>query len=239
MTFSDETLMAYADGELDPQERAAIEEAMRNDPAIANAVANHRALRSDVAAAFAGILDEPVPARLQPPAPAPVLSLDAARAERTAAKARRAWSWPEWGALAAMLVVGVLAGKVLPGGAPAIAGNGGQVVAQGELASALDRQVGGQGSGKVKVGVSFAARDGDYCRTFVMGTSAGLACRAGGQWKIPVLSETAPEAGGGYRQAGSALPAAVLDAVDERIAGKPLDAAGEEAARARGWQGSR
>jgi hypothetical protein len=239
MRFSDETLMAYADGELDPQERAAIEEAMRNDPAIANAVANHLALRSDVAAAFAGILDEPVPARLQPQVPAPVLSLDAARAERTAAKARRTWSWPEWGALAAMLVVGVLAGKTLPGRAPAIAGNGGQVVAQGELASALDRQVGGQGSGKVKVGVSFAARDGDYCRTFVMGTSAGLACRAGGQWKIPVLSETAPEAGGGYRQAGSALPAAVLDAVDERIAGKPLDAAGEEAARARGWQAGR
>ena len=241
MRFSDETLMAYADGELDPQERAAIEEAMRDDPAIANAVANHRALRADVAAAFAGILDEPVPARLQPqvPAPAPVLSLDAARAERTAAKARRTWSWPEWGALAAMLVVGVLAGKALPGGAPAIAGNGGQVVAQGELASALDRQVGGQGNAKVKVGVSFAARDGDYCRTFVMGTSAGLACRAGGQWKIPVLSETAPEAGGGYRQAGSALPPAVLDAIDARIAGKPLDAAGEEAARARGWQPAR
>jgi hypothetical protein len=238
MRFSDETLMAYADGELDPQERAAIEEAMRDDPAIANAVANHRALRADVAAAFAGILDEPVPARLQPqvPAPAPVLSLDAARAERTAAKARRTWSWPEWGALAAMLVVGVLAGKALPGGAPAIAGNGGQVVAQGELASALDRQVGGQGNAKVKVGVSFAARDGDYCRTFIMGTSAGLACRTGGQWKIPVLSETAPEAAGGYRQAGSALPPAVLDAVDERIAGKPLDAAGEAAARERGWR---
>jgi hypothetical protein len=241
MRFSDETLMAYADGELDPQERAAIEEAMRDDPAIANAVADHRALRADVAAAFAGILDEPVPARLQPSAPAstPVLSLDAARAERAAAKARRTWSWPEWGALAAMLVVGVLAGKALPGGAPAIAGNGGQVVAQGELASALDRQVGGQGGGTVKVGVSFAARDGDYCRTFVMGTSAGLACRAGGQWKIPVLSETAPEAAGGYRQAGSALPAAVLDAVDERIAGKPLDAAGEEAARSHGWQAGR
>jgi hypothetical protein len=205
-------------------------------------VANHRALRADVAAAFAGILDEPVPARLQAPAPAPapapVLSLDAARAERAAAKARRTWSWPEWGALAAMLVVGVLAGKALPGGAPAIAGNGGQVVAQGELASALDRQVGGQG-GKVKVGVSFAARDGHYCRGFVMGSMAGLACRAGGQWRIPVLAEAAPEAAGGYRQAGSELPAAVLDAIDERIAGKPLDAAGEEAARARSWQPAR
>ncbi|WP_075793534.1 anti-sigma factor [Massilia putida] len=237
MTFSDDTLMAYADGELDPAERAAVEQAMRTDPAIAAAVARHRALRADVAAAFAGILDEPVPARLQPAPPAPVLSLDAAR---TARAERRRWSWPEWGALAATLVVGVLVGKtVAGGGAPAIAGNGSQVVAQGELASALDRQVGGKADGAVKVGVSFAARDGAYCRGFVMGSSAGLACREGGQWKIPVLAESAPEAAGGYRQAGSALPAAVLEAIDERIAGKPLDAAAEEAARARGWKNGR
>lgn len=233
MTFSDDTLMAYADGELDPAERAAVEHAMRADPAIAAAVARHRALRADVAAAFAGILDEPVPARLQPAPAAPVLSLAAAR---TARDERRRWSWPEWGALAATLVVGVLAGKVIPGGGPAIAGNGGQVVAQAELASALDRQVGGKAEGAVKVGVSFAARDGAYCRSFVMGSSAGLACREGGQWRIPVLAEAAPETTGGYRQAGSALPAAVLDAIDERIAGKPLDAKGEEAARSRGWQ---
>jgi hypothetical protein len=233
MTYSDDTLMAYADGELDPAERAAIERAMRTDPAIAAAVERHRALRADVAAAFAGILDEPVPARLQPPAP--IISLDAAREKR------RRWSWPEWGALAATLVVGVLAGKMIPGGggAPAIIGNGNEVVAQGELASALDRQVGGRGNGAVKVGVSFAARDGAYCRGFVMGASAGLACRAGGQWRIPVLAEARQEAAGGYRQAGSALPPAVLDAIDARIADKPLDAAGEEAARARNWQPGR
>ena len=236
MTYSDDTLMAYADGELDPAERAAIEQAMRTDPAIAAAVERHRALRADVAAAFAGILDEPVPARLQPPAPANVVSLEAAREKRTE---RRGWSWPEWGALAATLVVGVLVGRTVPGGGPAIAGNGNQVVARGELASALDRQVGGQGNGAVKVGVSFAARDGAYCRGFVMGSSAGLACREGGQWRIPVLAEAEKEAAGGYRQAGSALPPAVLDAIDARIAGKPLDAAGEEAARARGWQPAR
>ncbi|SDE59838.1 hypothetical protein SAMN05428966_109182 [Massilia sp. PDC64] len=236
MTYSDDTLMAYADGELDPAERAAIEQAMRADPAIAAAVERHRALRADVAAAFAGILDEPVPARLLPPAPKNVVSLEAAREKRAE---RRRWSWPEWGALAATLVVGVLVGKTVAGGAPAIAGNGNQVVAQGELASALDRQVGGQGNGAVKVGVSFAARDGAYCRGFVMGASAGLACREGGQWRIPVLAEAEKEAAGGYRQAGSALPPAVLDAIDARIAGKPLDAAGEEAARARGWQPTR
>ncbi|GAA5231083.1 anti-sigma factor [Massilia kyonggiensis] len=232
MNYSDETLMAYADGELDPAERAAIEQAMRTDPAIAAAVERHRALRADVAAAFAGILDEPVPARLQP-APANVVSLEAAREKRTE---RRRWSWPEWGALAATLVVGVLAGKMIPGGGPAIAGNGNQVVARGELASALDRQVGGKTDGTVQVGVSFAARDNRYCRSFVMGASAGLACREGGQWKIPVLAEAEKEAAGGYRQAGSALPPAVLDAIDARIADKPLDAAGEAAARDRGWR---
>ena len=246
MTYSDETLMAYADGELEPAERAAIEHAMQADPAIAEAVARHRALRHDIAAAFAGILDEPVPARLQPAAApaAPVVSLDAARAARAAqaapAPVRRRWSWPEWGALAAMLMVGVLVGKVVPQGSqPAIAGNGNQVVAQGELASALDRQVGGKDAGAVRVGVSFAARDGGYCRSFVMGSSAGLACRTGGQWRIPVMAETGAEAQGAYRQAGTGLPPAVLDAIDARIAGKPLDAAGEEAARARGWKASR
>jgi hypothetical protein len=232
MTYSDDTLMAYADGELEAAERAAIEQAMRTDPAIAAAVERHRALRADVAAAFAGILDEPVPARLRPPAP--VVSLAVERDKR------RRWSWPEWGALAATLVVGVLAGRMIPGGGgPAIAGNGNQVLAQGELAAALDRQVGGKAEGAVKVGVSFAARDGAYCRGFVMGASAGLACREGGQWKIPVLAEAEKEAAGGYRQAGSALPPAVLDAIDARIADKPLDAAGEEAARARGWQPAR
>jgi hypothetical protein len=239
MTYSDDILMAYADGELDPAERSAIEHAMRTDPAIAAAVERHRALRHDVAAAFAGILDEPVPARLQPPA-APVVSLDAARAARAAAPPpmRRRWSWPEWGALAAMLMVGVLAGRMAPGGGqPAIAGNGSQVVAQGELASALDRQVGGRDAGAVRVGVSFAARDGGYCRSFVMGASAGLACHEGGQWRIPVLTEAGTQAEGVYRQAGTELPPAVLDAIDARIAGKPLDAAGEEAARARGWKG--
>ena len=64
--FDDETLMAYADGELEPGQRAAIEQAMREDPQVAAAVERHCALRLDVGGAFAGILDEAVPERLQP-----------------------------------------------------------------------------------------------------------------------------------------------------------------------------
>ncbi|WP_460826233.1 anti-sigma factor family protein, partial [Massilia terrae] len=61
MNISDDVLMAYADGELEAPQRAEVEQAMRADPKVAAAVERHRALRADVFAAFAGVLDEPVP----------------------------------------------------------------------------------------------------------------------------------------------------------------------------------
>jgi hypothetical protein len=50
-----------------------------------------------------------------------------------------------------------------------------------------------------------------------------------------VLAEGQPATGTAYRQAGAQMPPAVLEAIDERIAGKALDAQGERAARDRGW----
>jgi len=216
-----------------------VEAAMRADPAVAAAVERHRALRADVFAAFAGVLDEPVPARLQAAA-APAASA-AVRVDALAAAGARPlparWRWGQAGALAASLAVGVLVGALAfrGGGAPFAPGADG-VVAQGDLARALSTQLAAaQDSGPVRVGVSFVGRDGGYCRSFQMGTAAGLACRSGEQWRIPVLAEGA-QAGDGYRQAGSALPPAVLDAIDARIAGPTLDAAAERAARDGGWK---
>ena len=57
MKFSQEDLMAYADGELDAETRAAVEAAMAEDPSIAAEVARHRALRDRVHGAFAGTLE--------------------------------------------------------------------------------------------------------------------------------------------------------------------------------------
>jgi hypothetical protein len=240
MSFSDEILMAYADGELEPALRAEVEQAMRADPALAANVERHRALRADVFAAFAGVLDEPVPGRLRPRA-APsnhvrVDALEAARARQLPAR----WSWPQWGAMAASLVVGVLAGALGWQGTQSeapFARAGGALVAQGALAQALSRQLASeQARGGVKLGVSFEAKDGSYCRSFTLGSAGGLACRSGDAWRIPVLAEGEATQGGAYRQAGSATPGAVLDAIDQRIAGSTLDAAGERAARGHGWQ---
>jgi hypothetical protein len=245
MSFDDETLMAYADGELAPDLRARVERAMRDDPQVAAAVERHRALRADVFAAFAGVLDEPVPERLQPRA-ADAHAHAHVRVDALAAAGARPlparWSWAQWGGMAACLVAGVLAGALGwqqvqgSGGAP-IGRQGDALVARGELADALSRRLASDApAGAVRLGVSFAAKDGQYCRSFKLGATAGLACREAGEWRIPVLAQEEKAEQGAYRQAGSAMPAAVLDAIDQRIAGTSLDAGAERAARAGGWQ---
>jgi len=247
MNLSDETLMAYADGELDEAQRSAVERAMREDPQVAAAVERHRALRAKVFGAYSGVLDEPVPERLRPKAAAQapgVVSLDAVREARrqaaaatATASAPRRPAWLQWGAIAASLVVGVLAGSAWLGGgqqAWVSADANGRLVAGDALASALsDQLASAQAQGPVRIGTSFASKDGGYCRSFQLQDSAGLACREGDSWRIPVFKEGGA-ANTEYRQA-SGMPAAVLEAIDERIEGTALDAQGERAARERGW----
>lgn len=260
MSFSDETLMAYADGELAEPAFSEVERAVRCDPAIAARVAQHKALRADVFAAFAPVADEPVPPRLVAAAlPGKVADLSAVRAARAggahhaAASAshapehgeRRPWSWREWGGVAAALVVGVLVGSLVSGGAAregadgpsiVVAGADGALVARGALSNALSQQLAGTRGGAVDIGVSFAAKDGALCRSFTVRQSAGLACRSGEQWQVVMMTEAGEGAAGDYRQAGSAMPSAVLEAIDARIAGKTLDAQAEQAVRLRDWK---
>jgi hypothetical protein len=245
MRFTDETLMAYADGELDASARHAVELAMRADPVVAARVKQHIALRNEVFRAFAGTLEEPVPPRLkQVGHSAKVVQLDSVRAaKKNVVEVPRRWSWPEWGAIAATLVVGVLAGSMgltsLRGETQLASsvGGAGALVAHGALDTALSRQLASAppAGSSVKIGVSFVSRDGQYCRSFAMGAAAGLACRSGSDWKIPVLVESGAAGEEAYRQAGSAMPAAVLEAIDARAVGSSLDAKAEQAAAQRGW----
>jgi hypothetical protein len=118
----------------------------------------------------------------------------------------------------------------------------GQLLASGTLAHALSNQLASdQAPGApVSIGVSFRSKSGDYCRTFVLheeGGLAGLACRDHDDWRLQVVAQSPAEAGanGQYRPAGSAIPGAVRQAVDEQISGDPLDAHGETAARDKDW----
>jgi hypothetical protein len=248
MKFSDEILTAYADGELGEAARSQIERAMRHDPALAARVAQHKAMRSRVSHAFASIVNEAVPPRPQPGVSnGKVIHLNAVRAARQQqqqqTRERPRWSWQQWSAVAAAVVFGVLVGALgywrLSGGARLLGVSAdGALVAQGVLADALSRQLasGGTAGTGVRIGASFLARDGSYCRSFAMGTAAGLACMADGAWRIPVLQEGSAGQPDAYRQATSEIPDAVLGEIDRRITGAALDVNGERMARQRGWK---
>lgn len=248
MKFSDETLMAYVDRQLDPETRAQVEQAMATDAALARRVERHMALARDIRAAFDPVLREPVPARLlntvAPDAAhgmAEIIDLAQRRPAPRVPSARR-WSWPRWGAIAASIIAGVVVGRVSgPGIEQAqLVMTDGRVVAHGALAHALSTQLASTqpDNAPVRVGVSFVAKSGEYCRTFAFAQgAAGLACRTDGNWRLQVVAQSAAAASSGaYRRAESSMPPAVMLAVDAEIQGSPLDANDERSARQNGWR---
>jgi negative regulator of sigma E activity len=243
MTFDDETLMAYADGELDEAQRAAIAAALQKDPQLARRVERHRALRAEIAGAYATVIDQPLPERLLSAAGAEPAGRDRRRGAvlqfpaRAVPPAPRRWGLPQWAGMAASLVLGVLLSwKFFAPADQLMVASEGTLVARGALASALDQQQAStqRDTDLVQIGISFRMQDGSYCRSFLLhaAATAGLACRADGEWSIPVTA-SAP-ASGELRPAASPPPA-VLQAIEARISGEPLDAAGEAAAQRGGW----
>lgn len=229
MNVSDEMLMAYADGELDAAEVAAIEAALAGDAGLREKLAAHRALAARFAPAFDDALREPVPARLLAAAEPKVVDLSARRAAK--------WSYREWGAMAASLAGGLILGLgVLGGPSELIVATENGLAARGALQTALTRQLASE-AGDVSVGLSFRNRDGEYCRTFALERQqvAGLACNDSGAWQIAMTSAHAAQ-GGDMRTAGSETPAEILAAVEAMIEGDVLDADAERAARESGWR---
>lgn len=248
MQFPDEILMAYADGEVDADTRRRIEAAMASDPTIAERVARHRALRAELGAAFGGVLDEAVPSRLLDAAnsspaslrPATVADLNAARAAKSGGTKSGGWSWPEWTAIAASLLIGVFAGRsaLQPEPSEIFATTARGIVASGYLATALnDHPSGTPTDSAARIILSFRSKGGDYCRSFDAGMTAGFACREDNEWRVRALSQSAANiaASGEYRMAGSELPPAILTAIDDVMEGEALDGEQERAARQRGW----
>lgn len=253
MTISDEQLTAYVDGELDAHAREQVERAIASDPELARRVERQRVLREKLRASFDEVLSEPVPDRLLAAARnAPVAATSSrdkvANLEQVREKAhaaRRRWSWPEWSAVAASVVLGALAAQLFsrPAELAPFTAKGGKLVAQAALAQALTDQLASTqaADAATRIGVTFRSRSGEYCRTFVTresGGLAGVACHQGDDWTLEALSrvERGVSGTGEYRPAGSSLPAAVLQTVQEQRAGEPLDAAAEAAAQENGWR---
>jgi len=231
MTDIDETmLIALVDGELDEVSRRRIERAVAEDPALVARLYMHVRLRERLADHYAPIEAEPVPAAMRALLQAEVKVVPFARPV-----AARRHAWMTGGAIAASLLLGLGIGHFSGGGDGPVAVEQGTMVAQGELASALETQLASaQDGGSIRIGLSFRRKGGGWCRSFQGQAISGVACRQEQGWQVQQLVPgSGPETA--YRQASSG-DARLMATVDALMDGSPLDAAQEKAAKARRWQ---
>jgi hypothetical protein len=243
--WDDAQIHAYVDGALGAEAAARLEADSRRDAALASRIARQRELRASLRASFDPVLDEPIPQRLLDTlarsGPGGVVTpIGAARKDRAAVPRR--WSLREWSAIAATLVIGVLLGllAVRTANRPIEPSQNG-LVAAGYLDAALSTQLSGGGEdagAAARIGMTFRAAAGEYCRTFMLRSGEdGLACRRAGRWSIVALEDRGagqPD-DGGFRQASSALSPAMLDTITSLGAGDPLTADEERQRVGQGW----
>lgn len=198
---SDETLMAFADGELPPAERIHIESALARDPGLRARLEIFEATGRRLSVAFSDRLNEPLPQRL----------IDGVMSEGYAAGARRMTSaatsrWdrlsrslsfeiPAWQtalASTAVLVAGLGAGfqisrMVSPPVPPivksVIALDNGHIVVAGRLSQILETQpghivhgledAGGDRQATARIRLTFKSKVG-YCRQFEVTGRSGV-----------------------------------------------------------------
>jgi hypothetical protein len=250
VTVPRDTLMAFVDGELSEDEARSVAAEVARDPELLRYVEEQNVLRSALGSAFAPILAEPVPPLLEravreTPVPVRKSVFESAVLDRL----RRAWeaqspamrlSWAPAGAMAAGIVLGILlAGSF---GSTTMRDRNGALIAEGDLARTLTERLAADDSGNdaARVGVSFFSKDGFFCRSFTTGAArdrlSGIACREGNDWRIATVAVAPVQASGTFSTAGADMPASVRSALNEMIAGEPLDAAAERAAKNQGWR---
>ena len=229
----EELFFAWLDGELEGDEAARVAAEVASDPALQAKAEQHRRLAAQLRGAFDPILKQDVPPSTF--ASANVVDFQAMRSERDGR--RTSFGVPHWAAMAATLAIGIVAGQFVSNrsGAP-IESRDGMLVAAASLDRALDAQLASAGSeGRVRVGLTFRARDGGICRSFAGDGASGLACRDGQDWRVEGLFAAPEGQQGDYRMAAGEDPR-LAALIDERIAGEPFDAAEERAAKDRDWR---
>jgi hypothetical protein len=220
MTIDRETVCAYVDGELNEVERRRVEAKLASDPALARQVEAERRLSARLKARFDPVAEAPVPKRLEEAVREVAQAVPFARRGR--------WAAPQWAAIAATLLLGLLLGRqIQPEHDP--------LLASGELAQALETQLAStqEPGASVRIGLTFKARDGAWCRTFEQNAMDGIACRDGGRWRLRQAIGAQAQATE-YRQAASGTIAA---AAQDMAADAPLDAPGERAVVLGDWKG--
>ena len=218
--FTDEELMAYADGQCDPDVAARIEAAAAHNPDIAKRIAlftntTHMLKQAMPPKADASRDDDlaAIIRKLEKPDAAPSKPDNVVQFPRRE-KPKPQW-WQQAGAAAAVLIV-VLAGSYLmstPGPGPGPKPVGQQIMAlTADVEAVLGNQPSGSvtktAAGDVTVIASFDDGKGHFCREYELAVAAqpkltGVACKAGESWQNKLLA-TMPSTGESFTPAGSA-----------------------------------
>ena len=228
----DEKFFAWLDGELGPDEAAEMDTEVARNPELKRLADRHRALGSRLRTAFDPVVDAPVPERLQ-------AALGPSAQVIDFAAARRARSMPalaQWTAMAATLAIGIFVGTRVPQQTAApVQVEAGRLYAAASLDQALDNELASAPKGDVRVGLTYRDSAGEICRTFTAPAGSGLACRNGSRWQMKGLFAAPEGQSSDYRMAAGMDPN-LAALVGSTMAGEPLDAAEERAAKAKGWK---
>lgn len=147
---------------------------------------------------------------------------------------RRVFSGAQWALLAAVLAGALFAGRMTaPESGPFVL-RGGGLYAGAELERVLTTQLAHaqNPNAATRIGQTFRARDGAFCRTFVLENAvSGLACREAGAWAIRASARAEREGAAQARYAS-----VIEEAAADIMQGEPFDAAGEAEAKRVGWR---
>jgi hypothetical protein len=263
MKLSDEALMRYADGLLDPSQEERVEKVLAGSPELHARVQQFRATGHELAGLFDEHLNAPIPARLRDA----LITPDAKRkpAAKTSAAAQSGWrpparwqhSWRLRLAASFLFMAGLAVGWAIrseggrgaPGARDLVTLEGQRLLARASLQDALESQPSGPGARQstqggivVSITMTFQNEAGDYCREYQLTSSLperymGVACRAGGQWMIAVHMLTPPAA----TAVNQVIPASegastpINAVVSAMIAGDPIVGDAEAAVLAGHW----
>jgi anti-sigma factor RsiW len=246
----DELLSALLDGALSPDDAARLEQRLEREPVLRARFEALQRANAMVREAYAGVVGEPLPKEL----------LDLLAAENATAgnvvplagRQRRTHSrfvGPTALAASIALALGIALGIVVapdrqPFDAVELAAQVGAVAPGSALFEVLE-EVPSAETRELAAGVTatpvltFGTAGGGYCREVDVeaseGTTQMLACRRNGAWRLAHTSYVVSAATNGVFRPASGPSPAIDAAIDDLIAGAPLDGAAERALISNGW----
>jgi hypothetical protein len=235
---ADEKFFAWLDGELEGAEAAEMAARVEADPELSMLADQHRAMQSRLRSAFDATSAAPLPERLRKTVSAASSNLiDLGEQRERRLRPKQFGGLPQWAMIAATLVLGIFAGTMVPGrGGSPVEIQDGQMYAASGLGRALDTQLASSPSGDaIRIGLTFRDSGGAICRSFSGPAATGLACRGDGRWAVRGLFPATEGQGSDYRMAAGMDPN-LAALVGSTMAGEPMDAAQEQAARKNGWR---